>query len=117
MPAPIDKCMAPLYQHKLWKEIYPPIRKFIKDIDFETNNYDTIRKFKHKPIIAQRWPETTRKIERSNGRRYRKSDLLEAYTQVASDGKKGFGWISNRSVNWPNMIKRDMSTNMNIVIY
>ena len=94
-------------RHKLWKEIYPPIREFIKDLDFETNNYDTIRKFKHKPIIAQRWPETKRKIERSNGRRYRKSDLLEAYTQVASDGKKGFGWISNRSVNWPNMIKKD----------
>ena len=94
-------------RHELWRELYPPIHDFIKDIDFETNNYDKVRMFKNKPIIAQRWPENERKIERSNGKKYRKSDLLEAYTQVSSDGERGFGWISNRSVNWPNMLEED----------
>ena len=94
-------------RQKFWKKLYPPILEFAKSIDFETNNYDTIRKMKGKPVIAQRWPENTRKIERSNGRKYWRRDLLEVYTQVASDGNTGFGWASNRSVNWPNMLHKD----------
>ena len=94
-----------------WRKLYPPILNFTKDIDFEANNYDTIRSIKGRPIIAQRWPETNRKIERSNNRRYKRCDLLEAYTQVSSSGTKAFGWINNRSVNWPNLLHKSPELN------
>lgn len=87
-----------------WLKYYKGIIAFFEGIDFEKVNYTNINKQKGKQFIAQRWPFTEKEINRSNKRNYSKDDMLEAHTQTASDGSQAFGWMSNRSVNWMNLI-------------
>jgi hypothetical protein len=89
----------------MWNKFYPGILEFCADIDFEKVDYTTVREVKDQKMITQRWPLTEKEIKQSNGNDYHKDDLLEAYIQLASDQTQGFGWMSNRSVNWYNMIE------------
>lgn len=87
----------------MWGKFYPGILSFTADIDFEKVDYTAIKEVKGQQMIAQRWPLSEKEIKQSNGKDYHKDDLLEAYIQLASDQSQGFGWMSNRSVNWYNM--------------
>ncbi|MCE2742877.1 MAG: hypothetical protein LW701_04825 [Fluviicola sp.] len=87
-----------------WKLYYPGIKLFFEGIDFENVNYSKVREFKSDYIIAQRWPYLEKEINASSKRRYTKSDLIEAYTQVNEKGEQAFGWLSNRSFHWANLI-------------
>jgi hypothetical protein len=90
-------------RHEMWSRYFPGILKFTSSIDFEKVNYTEVVEVKEKQMIAQRWPLTDKEVNRSNNRPYKKDDLLEAYTQVASTKDQAFGWMSNRSVHWYNM--------------
>jgi len=88
---------------QMWQKYIPPLVKFASSIDFEQENYTKVQHDKGTSYMAQRWPSTESAINRSNAKKYRANDILEAYTQVSSDGKKGFGWMCNRSVNMYNL--------------
>jgi WD40 repeat protein len=88
----------------MWKRYFPGLNKFIEDIDFEKVNYTSVREAKGEIYIAQRWPLRKKDIERSNQSSYRKSDMLEAYTQIDSLNHQGFGWMLNRSFHWGNLL-------------
>jgi hypothetical protein len=92
-------------RYEMWKRYFPGLLKFASDIDFEKVDYTTVREIRDMQMIAQRWPLTEKDIKRSREKDYQKNDLLEAYIQVSSDHTQGFGWMSNRSVNWPNMVE------------
>ncbi|MFN6013836.1 MAG: hypothetical protein ACK47F_04010 [Flavobacteriales bacterium] len=92
-------------RHEMWKKFFPSLMKFAADIDFEKINYTEVRLIKDIPMIAQRWPLTEKEIRKANDKNYRKDDLLEAYIQVSADQAQGFGWMMNRSVNWPNLVE------------
>lgn len=91
-------------KHKQWDKYLPGMVRFIKDIDYERRNYAQVRQKKRMYYIAQRWPFSQKDIERSNSRNYRRSDKLEAYIQVDSLGKQGFGWMANRSFHRGNLV-------------
>lgn len=88
---------------QMWQQYFPPLIKFVSSIDFENDNYAKVQQDKSTWYIAQRWPRSETEINRSNAKKYRANDLLEAYTQVSSDGSKAFGWMCNRSVNMYNL--------------
>lgn len=92
-------------RYAMWKKYFPGLLKFTSDIDFENVDYTVVRMIKDVPMIAQRWPLTEKEIRRASEKDYHKDDLLEAYIQVSADQVQGFGWMSNRSVNWPNLIE------------
>ncbi|MBI1837670.1 MAG: hypothetical protein HYR91_10450 [Flavobacteriia bacterium] len=87
-----------------WELYLPGIRLFFDGIDFENVNYSKVQEFEGKFIISQRWPNTEKEINSSIQHNYSSKDLLEVYTQVSSEGKQGFGWINNRSINWMNLL-------------
>jgi len=91
-------------RYEMWKKFYPAILKFTENIDFEKVDYTAVRDVKGTPVIAQRWPLTEKEIKQSTNSAYGKDDLVEAYIQVSSDQSQGYGWMSNRSVNWYNMV-------------
>jgi hypothetical protein len=91
-------------RYDMWKKFYPAILKFTENIDFEKVDYTAVRDVKGTPVIAQRWPLTEKEIKQSTNSAYGKDDLVEAYIQVSSDQSQGYGWMSNRSVNWYNMV-------------
>ncbi|MFT5778040.1 MAG: hypothetical protein ACI837_000988 [Crocinitomicaceae bacterium] len=91
-------------RQEMWARYFPGLMKFSENIDFEGVNYTTVREQKGTIYIAQRWPLTRDQIERSNEKKYRKSDKIEAYIQVDSLGQQGFGWMLNRSFHWANLI-------------
>jgi hypothetical protein len=90
-------------RYQMWEKYFPPLIKFASSIDFEIDNYTKVQQEKGTSAIIQRWPRTESVINRSNDKKYRANDLLEAYTQVSSDGKRAFGWMCNRSVNMYNL--------------
>jgi hypothetical protein len=92
-------------RHAMWSNYFPGLIKFTSNIDFEKVDYTTVRMIKDQPVIAQRWPLSEKEIKKAQDKMYRKDDLLEAYIQVSSDQIQGFGWMSNRSVNWPNLVE------------
>jgi len=91
-------------RHAMWDKYFRGITKFSEDIDYEGVDYTTVRERKGFVYIAQRWPLTKKAIDRSNVKPYRKSDKVEAYIQVDSLGTQGFGWMSNRSFHWANLV-------------
>ena len=92
-------------RYSMWGKYYLPLHEFMSTIDYETVNYSSIRTINGRPVIAQRWPLTDKKIRRSTASMYRKDDLLEAYMQVSEDRSQGFGWMQNRSAHWYNLIE------------
>ncbi|MCH2225722.1 MAG: hypothetical protein MK066_13205, partial [Crocinitomicaceae bacterium] len=90
-------------RHSDWKRFFPPMQSFMDDVDFEKVNYTVVRERRGVPYIAQRWPFERDDVLRSNTKPYRKSDKLEAYTQLDSLATQGFGWMMNRSYNWHNL--------------
>jgi hypothetical protein len=91
-------------RYKMWEKYFTGLKSFVADIDFENVNFNVVRETKGNLSIAQRWPLTEEDINRSNSKAYRKSDLLEAYTQVSKAGDLAFGWMSNRSVHPYNLL-------------
>jgi len=91
-------------RQKMWKQYFPGITAFAADIDFEGVNYTNVRERKGEVYIAQRWPLTKKAIDRSNTKKYKKSDKIEAYIQIDSLGNQGFGWMVNRSFHWANLV-------------
>lgn len=91
-------------RYEMWRKYYLPLMEFMRDIDYESVNYSKIRTVNGRPVIAQRWPLTDKKIRQSTASFYRKDDLLEAYMQVSEDKSQGFGWMQNRSVHWYNLV-------------
>ena len=92
-------------RYKMWMKYFNGINTFVSDIDFEKVNFNVVRETKGNFSIAQRWPLTEEEINRSNSKPYRKSDLLEAYTQVSESGDQAFGWMSNRSFHPYNLLE------------
>jgi hypothetical protein len=90
-----------------WYTYFNGVRLFFDSINFEATNYASVRKIKGEYYIAQPWPLSLDKIEKSTNHPYDKDDLLESYTMVSSDGKQAFGYLMNRSYNLGNLYRTD----------
>jgi hypothetical protein len=90
-----------------WYNYFDGVRLFFDSINLESTNYTTVRKVKGEYYIAQPWPLSLDKIEKSNHKGYSSNDLLESYTMVSSDGEKAFGYLMNRSYNLGNLYQTD----------